>query len=45
MQKELRERRANVSAIERKRERGVAAMGSSPAAICSKVCELGVEWM
>jgi len=32
---------------EKKRERGVAAMGSSPAAICSRVCELGVEfeWM
>ena len=29
------ERRANVSAIERKRERGVAAMGSSPCCHCS----------
>ena len=29
---------------ENKRERGAAAMGSSPAAICSSVCELGVEW-
>jgi hypothetical protein len=29
--------------VKRRRERGVAAMGSSPAAICSRVCELGVE--
>jgi hypothetical protein len=28
---------------EKKREKGAAAMGSSPAAICSRVCELGVE--
>ena len=41
----VRECEGVVSVIERKRERGVAAMGSSPAAICSRVCELGVEWM
>jgi hypothetical protein len=29
--------------VKRRRERGAAAMGSSPAAICSSVCELGVE--
>jgi hypothetical protein len=29
--------------VKRRRERGAAAMGSSPAAICSRVCELGVE--
>jgi len=30
--------------VKRRRERGVAAMGSSPAAICSRMCELEVEW-
>jgi hypothetical protein len=29
--------------VKRRRERGAAAMGSSPAAICSRVCELRVE--
>ena len=29
---------------EKKRERGSAAMGSSPAVICNRVCEMGVEW-
>jgi len=29
--------------VKRRRERGAAAHGSSPAAICSRVCELGVE--
>jgi hypothetical protein len=29
--------------VKRRRERGAVAMGSSPAAICSRVCELGVE--
>ena len=38
-------KRENESAIERKRERGVVVMGSSSAAICSRVCELGVEWI
>jgi hypothetical protein len=31
------------SEVTRRRERGAAAMGSSPAAIYSRVCELGVE--
>jgi hypothetical protein len=39
----VREVRVCENVKRRREERGAAVMGSSPAAICSRVCELGVE--